>query len=377
MRLVRTYARDDLIEDDAERIDVRCRRHRESANLLRACVVGRQRTGHHSGGREAAAGVAFEELGNAEIHDFRNVVRGDEDVGRLQVAVNHAVLVRVLHGTAHGAEQLQSLLERQRVVAAVLGQRHALDVLHDQERLPSARRPAVEQPDDVVVVERGENLSFHQEAAAEIAVGDCRSRQLDGDLLREQAISAFRPEYLAHAAFADLLHQPVRPDLEAEARDVVLVVRRSAGSSQAIVRHEQRLDLVTQIGTIGARLADDSSAALRVEPDRRGEYRLDAPEVVAVDLPAAGIGWGHRPPSLNARKSHARANVQCLLTVAGEISIRSAVAETERPAKYRSSTTRAFSGATVPSAVSASSTRTKSSRSSMGWFRIASSGTAW
>ena len=57
-------------------------------------------------------GFGFRELGQAEVEDLGAIVRGDEDVLRLQVAVDDALLVcggesegdlpRVLHGLAHG-----------------------------------------------------------------------------------------------------------------------------------------------------------------------------------------------------------------------------------------------------------------------------------
>ncbi len=53
----------------------------------------------------------------------------------LQVAVDDPLLVGVLHRLADGDEQLQPGRDRQPVAVAILGDRHALDQLHHEERL--------------------------------------------------------------------------------------------------------------------------------------------------------------------------------------------------------------------------------------------------
>ena len=56
-----------------------------------------------------------------------------------------------------------------------------------------------------------------------------------------------------------------------------------------------------------------------------------------------GLDRGRRqPPCSIVLRSHARANFQSRMTVTGAISRTSAISSTVRPAKYRSSTTRAF-----------------------------------
>ena len=55
-------------------------------------------------------------LGDAEVDDLRHrraVVQRHQDVRRLEVAVDDALLVGVLHGLADLDEQLQPLAERQ------------------------------------------------------------------------------------------------------------------------------------------------------------------------------------------------------------------------------------------------------------------------
>jgi prepilin-type N-terminal cleavage/methylation domain-containing protein len=94
--------------------------------------------------------------------------------------------------------------------------------------------------------------------------------------------------------------------------------------------------------------ADDYNGALMpnapatVELDGGGEHRIDAcPELrIGHRASAAYSGRGSRcgpgpddGGSFSARNSHARANVQCRFTVAGEMPSTSAVSSTDRPAK--------------------------------------------
>ena len=82
-------------------------------------------------------------LGHAEVDHLRHrpaVVQGDQDVGRLEVAVDDALLVGVLDRLADRDEQLQPLPRGEPVLVAVLGDRHALDQLHDEVR---PARPSV------------------------------------------------------------------------------------------------------------------------------------------------------------------------------------------------------------------------------------------
>jgi hypothetical protein len=54
----------------------------------------------------------FELLRDPEVEQLHRPVGAHEHVGRLDVAMDHEVLVRVQHRLADGAHQLQSLAER-------------------------------------------------------------------------------------------------------------------------------------------------------------------------------------------------------------------------------------------------------------------------
>ena len=99
------------------------------------------------------------EAGQAHVEDLDHVaavycpllVRGDQQVGRLDVPVNHRPVVGVLEaegglpdvGAGHGDRQRAAVLDQ-------LGQVHPCDVLHRQE-VPVADLVGVEHTDDVRV----------------------------------------------------------------------------------------------------------------------------------------------------------------------------------------------------------------------------------
>ena len=108
------HARQQLVEQHAQRVDVRPRVDVQAAHLglLGAHVL---RRADHLGvaGEERLLGEPLVGgLGDAEVDDLGHglaVVQRDQDVGRLDVAVDDSLLVGVLDGVADLDEQLQPL----------------------------------------------------------------------------------------------------------------------------------------------------------------------------------------------------------------------------------------------------------------------------
>ena len=99
------------------------------------------------------------------------------------------LLVRVLHRLADRHEQLQPLARRQLIVVAVLGDRHALDQLHDEVRPAGLGGAGVEDPGDVGVVHQGQGLPLGLEPGDDLARVHAR---LD-DLQRHPAADRLAP----------------------------------------------------------------------------------------------------------------------------------------------------------------------------------------
>ena len=155
-------------------------------------------------------------LGQAEVDhlgDRLAVVALDQDVRGLEVAVDDPLLVRVLHRRADLAEQGQPLGEAQPVLVAVVGQRDALDQLHDEEGAAGVGGAGVEDLGDVGVVHQGQGLPLGLEPGQD---GPRVHAGLD-ELQRHLALDGLGllgEVDGAHAPLADLLAElvPARDD---------------------------------------------------------------------------------------------------------------------------------------------------------------------
>ena len=106
-------SREQLIEHDAERIHVARGRHAIAAHLLGARVFGREAV--LPGARRAGALFAFrhQHRRDPEVEQLRLTLGGDEDVGRLHVAMDHQMLMRVGQGVADALDERHALAQAQ------------------------------------------------------------------------------------------------------------------------------------------------------------------------------------------------------------------------------------------------------------------------
>src|SRR5204862_1660468 len=86
------------------------------------------RVRHSSGGA-----VGGKKQCNSEIEDLRMTFGRERDVARLEVAVQEAVLVRVVERFSYGDAQRQHIAYRERTVCKSRFERTPRDVFHDQE----------------------------------------------------------------------------------------------------------------------------------------------------------------------------------------------------------------------------------------------------
>ena len=163
---VRVSASQCLVEDDAERVDVRPRVHLVGvpAGLLGGHVGVRPVDA--AGDGDHRFGGLGQRLGQAEVEHAGVAVHVHEDVARLEVAVDDAALVGVVHRLANRGEQGQHRPQAQAVLAHVLRDRDAADVIHYAEGVPVRRRAAVEDRDHVGVLEAGDQLDLPLEPPA-------------------------------------------------------------------------------------------------------------------------------------------------------------------------------------------------------------------
>jgi hypothetical protein len=197
---------DHLVHHHAERVEVAAWVGLGTLGLLRREVRGR--THHRAGLGEVRLRRCVEGAGDAEVGDLHRAGRADEDVRRLDVAVDETSGVGEAEGGGDLAGDLRRLLRREVAVGAQdVGQRAPVDVLHGDEVRGGVLAP-IEDVDDVRVVEVGGRLGLAAEALDEVGVdGELGEQHLDRHLTVEQAVVA--QEDLGHAATPDALDQLV------------------------------------------------------------------------------------------------------------------------------------------------------------------------
>ncbi len=271
----RRAAGDEVVESGAQAVDVdRGGRALVSLGLLGGHVPRRAERGI-AGGERRIAGAG----GDAEVEEDGVEVTADDDVRRLDVAMEHVARVRCAETggdvctPAHDRAEPGGLRGR-RVGAAhrfveptgkggvgrgiVLGareergERDAGEAFHDEEQRAVLALTAVVDADDMLVLERGEGLGFATEALAGVAAGTAeRLEQLDRDLALELEVGA-GPDH-AHRAAAKARVEAVAAGEDATGGGV-----RVVGGPQhrdVVAEAEDLADHGEEVGTLAAKIA--------------------------------------------------------------------------------------------------------------------------
>ena len=179
-------AREHLVQDDPQGVDIRGGGDVGSEYLLGADVVG---GADHDAGRRRATIPG--RSGDAEIRDVHVAVGVDEDVRGLHVAMDDAAVVGDLERLRGLRRDPQRLAQWQRSpVAQQCLDRRAVDEAHHDEIQARGRIDTdVEDRHDPIVVERRGMLCLAPEATDEVGVlGVGRSQDLDGDVAVEKSV---------------------------------------------------------------------------------------------------------------------------------------------------------------------------------------------
>lgn len=159
-----------------------------------------------------------ERLGDAEVDDLGYglaVIRGDQHVRWFDIAMNHALLVGVLHRRTDGRDQYESRSRGESWCSSQYpGDGHPFDQFHHEIRPPRVGRSPVEHTSDVRMFHDGLGLTLGFEAGHDLA---CVHARLD-DFHRNHAANGLLllgDENDAKATLADLLDEFVGADLRA------------------------------------------------------------------------------------------------------------------------------------------------------------------
>ena len=147
-------------EDDAEDIDVGGGGHRIASKLFGRRVAGSE-DAQFARRRVTVGVVGIDQLCDPEIEEL-DLARGvrDEDVGRLQVAVDDERLVGVLRRFGHAPKQGHPIGDREPAFVAVLRDGTPVHVLHDEIRGSFGCEPRIEEAGDVRVRDAREDVAL-------------------------------------------------------------------------------------------------------------------------------------------------------------------------------------------------------------------------
>jgi hypothetical protein len=282
---IRWVARQRFAQHRAEAVDVGGDADALAGGLLGAGVAG----GEHARGTLQPAFAAVDQLGDAEVEQFDLAGLIDHHVGRLEIAVDDQVLVRMLDRGADALDQLDAGIAVRASAAQVGVKCFAAHVLDDQIGLARLGFAAIDQAGDVGMVECGQDLPLLAQAAHAVLRWKAAD-QLDRGLLREPAFVALREQHRAHAAAAEFAqNSPGTDALAAEVgRDAGFGVGaqcRIDGSIGRGIGREQRAQARRLFGRYCVQLR---LAPLRVEceqgiePVRQRALRVSRTHVHAV-----------------------------------------------------------------------------------------------
>ena len=235
VRIARQAAGEQFVEHHAQAEDIAARVRRRGIGLLGGHVLGRA---HECALHGAGARVAERRIGHArdtEVDDARadgTVVVGDQDVGGLQVAVDHAAAVRVLHGVADAHHELDARPHRERARAHEIRHRQARHVRHGEPRTAVGALAGVEHAGDARMVERRDRLLLRHEAGVRGRRSQRVAQHLDGHQAAHRLFLATE-EHLAEAALAEGMEQHVA-SRAAGARGECLAELRAQGAHRRV-----------------------------------------------------------------------------------------------------------------------------------------------
>ena len=230
--------------------------------------------------------LALGRLGDAEVNHLRQravVQHGHEHVGRLEVAVNDPLLVRVLHRLTDLHEQFQPLGHAHAIGVAVSRNRHPAHQFHHKVRPAGLRDAAVENHRDVRVIHQRERLALGFEARHYLACVHAQLDDFEGDAPADRFLLFGHPD-ITEAALADFLQQFVAADalagLLAQSNDAAGNIDRFGRNACGRffkkfaglrVRLQEGFHALAEVGVAATLAVEERGAFDRGQPQRRGE----------------------------------------------------------------------------------------------------------
>ena len=147
--------------------------------------------------------------GNAEIQNLHGPIREQHDVGRLYIAVDDAVLMRVQQSPRGFSQNPDLLRQGERRAVDRLPQAAPIEQLHHEVRRRLVLAKIVDR-DDVLVLEDTGGSGLREEPGAHVRVVD-GGQDLDGDIPAHYRVPG--PIHGPEATLSDLSPDEVSADL--------------------------------------------------------------------------------------------------------------------------------------------------------------------
>jgi hypothetical protein len=233
LQLVRPGAAEQLIQNHAQRVHVRCGGERLAEDLFGRCVVRRERAPGKSGELGFLRLSFLQQLRNAEVQQAHLARGGNQDVRRLQVAVHDEIPMRVRDCIRHLREQPQARIHIELSIAAMLVDGLAFNVLEREIRLAIRSETRIVQMRNIRVIQRRENFPLARHPLRQAGSAPDSMRQFERNRATDEAVGALRQPDRAHAAATEFTYQSVRTD------NVSRLVDAGAGLRQLAVNEFQ------------------------------------------------------------------------------------------------------------------------------------------
>ena len=333
-------AGEQLVEQGAEGVDVGAGVDIEGRHLrLLGAHVGGGADQPMGGGEKGLVGEpAVHGLGDTEIDHLGQrpaVLDRHQHVRGLEVAVNHAFLVGMLHGGAHLEEELDPLHRTQTLVIAILGDRQTAYQLHHEigparGRVGGTGQTAVEHLGDRGVIHQRQGLPLGLEAGYHLAGLHSALDQLQGHLATHGLLllgAIHHPE----AALTEDLEQAV--SAEGGSRGFEGRIGRARASRRRPLEGIPPIEIGEHGREARAQGRLDCSSLEKGAPLARGQVGRLLEELLETSKIAHGPASPDLPPSESSARSQARMKRHSRSTVPTETPRASAVSAAVRPAK--------------------------------------------
>jgi len=307
-QLVRQHTHQQAMEHQTEGVDVRPGVDILTAQGLRAQVIGGADDPVGQGVRCFVGRRVVERLGNAEVDDlgqWASLLLGNEDVRRLEVAVDDALLVRVLYARTDRLEDLQAIADTEATPVAVRDQGSAGHVLHGDVGRSVVGGAGVEYLGNGGMTHTGEGPRLGTETQDRLPILAAEANHLEGHPAANGLALLGQVDH-AHSALTEHLGDAIgTDDLGGGLGQSLLDVRHGGGMLQEGVEltlvGEHLLEICSHLRVALARACQQGFAFDRPELDQLEQESVELPPAFTTHGPpldrAAAAATGAPRPS--------------------------------------------------------------------------------